>query len=418
MHRILALDDDRVILKIITTTLRQQGYEVHTANNGREGLLAAKTKQPDVIITDMMMPEMNGVEFASNLRQFPEFANIPILMLTSQSDIDDKISAFDAGVDDYLQKPFEAAELVARITVLLRRADTLKTAESSKNSRPKNAAHIVAVHTLRGGIGCSSVATNLAIGLATLWKEPTLLIDMNMTAGQIALMLNRPQKQTWADLAQYEKAEIDVDAVKGLIGQHESGLNFILSPQTPTDAENLHSETLSTGVSLIQTEFEYIVADLPHDFSEAALSVLDIADTIVLLIAPELASVRAAAIALNVYKQLGYDREHIKLVLNWTFEQEGLSQKKIASALRHPISLVLPFAPIQFIHAINHGTPLLHHQPNDPIAALLEDFAFRLSRVGHKKKRPSEPSEAWMRMATRLHPPAKEKQKERKRWSF
>ena len=419
MYRILAVDDDRIILKIITTTLRQQGYEIYTASNGREGLLAARTKQPDVIITDMMMPEMDGIEFASSLRQDPAFVNIPVLMLTSQSDLEDKLNAFDAGVDDYLHKPFEAAELIARITVLLRHTDRLKATQSNAIQRVGNA-HTIAVHSLRGGVGCSSIATNLAIGLATIWQEPTLLMDMNMTSGQIALMLNKPKKRTWADLARYEEVDLDAHVIKGLIGKHESGLNYILSPPTPIDAENISGDILNTGVSLLRTEFEYIVADIPHDFSETTLNILDTADYIVLLITPELASVYSASLALDMYKQLGYSQDRIKLVVNWTFERDGLSHKKITHALKHPISFVLPFAPTQFVGAINRGLPLLHHQPEDPVAALLEDFSFRLSKPEHQKKRPFNPSDAWQRVTARLHQSAKEKEqkKGRKRWSF
>ncbi|NKQ35931.1 MAG: response regulator [Chloroflexi bacterium] len=420
MHRILVIDDDRVVLKIITTALGEQSYEVYTASNGREGLRVARAKNPDAVITDIMMPEMNGIEFARRLRQDVRFANTPILVLTTQSDLEDKLNAFDAGADDYLRKPFETAELLARMAVLLRRADALKIAQISQTSRDENA-RVIAVHSLRGGIGCSSVAANLAIGLAAVWEKPTLLLDMNMTVGQIGLMLNKPQKRTWADLARYEQAEIDAHAVKSLIGRHESGLHYILAPPAPADAEKLEEGLLSTAVSLLPPEFDYIVADLPHNFSEAALSVLDIADTIVLLVAPELAAVRAAAVALNTYKQLDYNRERIKLVMNWTFERNGLSQEKIANALKYPLSLVLPFAPDQFIQAVNHGAPLLHHQPNDPVSALLEDFAFRLSKPAHQKEPPSAPSEAWQRVTARLRQTAKdkkEKPKERKRWSF
>jgi pilus assembly protein CpaE len=260
----------------------------------------------------------------------------------------------------------------------------------------------------------------MAIGLATIWQEPTLLMDMNMTSGQIALMLNKPKKRTWADLARYEEAELDIDAVRGLIGKHECGLNYILSPPTPIAAENIGYEILNAGVSLLRTEFEYVVADLPHDFSETALSVLDIADFIVLLVSPELASVYSASIALDMYKKLGYSQERIKLMVNWTFEQDGLPHKKIMNALKHPISFVLPFASTQFIGAINHGIPLLYYQPTDPVATLLEDFSFRLSKPEHQKKRPFDPSEAWQRVATRLQQSAKEKEKkkERKRWAF
>ncbi|MBK8987430.1 MAG: response regulator [Chloroflexi bacterium] len=401
-----------MIRKILEMALDREGYQVVTAVDGSDGLQQVRVHHPDIVVTDKMMPNMDGFEFTRRLRRDPEFIHLPILVLTSQSELEDKLGAFEAGADDYLPKPFETAELAVRLTALLRRADALKQAKAGQLEINEPARFIV-LHSLRGGVGCSSLAVNLALALRTLWQKPTLLADMVFTAGQVALMLNRAPKRTWADLSRYSNAELDLEAVKSIIGQHESGLDYILGPSNPADAERIDHENIALAVSYLRPKFEYMVADLSHRFDETSLTMLDYADDIILVVSPDLASVRAAAIALDTYRKLGHAEEKIKLVLNWTFEDGGLSSKKITDVLKHSISLVLPFAPKQFVYAINRGTPLLLGNPTDPVSALIEDFAFRISKPAHQNQAPKQPSEAWLRVNERLQPAAKPKEKSR-----
>ena len=100
-------------------------------------------------------------------------------------------------------------------------------------------ARVIAVHSLRGGIGSSTLAVNLAVGLAGLWREPSILFDLTMTAGQVALMLNMTLKRTWADVAHFSGSELDIDALTRSSVSHESGLHFVAAPTFPSEAETL-----------------------------------------------------------------------------------------------------------------------------------------------------------------------------------
>ena len=184
-----------------------------TASDGLKGLALVKAEHPDIIITDVMMPGIDGYEVTRRLRRDPNFAHTPILILTSQSDLEEKLRAFEVGADDHMSKPFEPAELAARLTVLLRRAESVKAAQSA-SPVSMDKARLIAVHSLRGGVGCSSLAVNLAVGLAQLWEAPTLLMDLVFMAGQAALMLNTPLKRTWADLTRFDVADVDIEVMK------------------------------------------------------------------------------------------------------------------------------------------------------------------------------------------------------------
>ena len=129
--KILVVDDEDLLVKGIRFNLQNEGYEVITGSNGLEALQLCQSASPDLIVLDVMMPEMDGLTACSKIR---EFSNIPIIMLTAKTDDMDKLIGFDHGVDDYLTKPFNILELKARIRALLRRAKFAAPQEQPSNT--------------------------------------------------------------------------------------------------------------------------------------------------------------------------------------------------------------------------------------------------------------------------------------------
>jgi len=121
--QILVVDDDRNLRKIIATNLELAGYEVALAADGAEALATLEHSQPDLVILDVMMPAMDGYEVARRIRRHPSNGNVPIIMLTAKSEVEDKLSGFDSGVDDYMTKPFGPQELLARVKAKIRRVE-------------------------------------------------------------------------------------------------------------------------------------------------------------------------------------------------------------------------------------------------------------------------------------------------------
>jgi len=399
MTRILVIDDEPLYHKMIAHALEAEKYQLDFASNGTEGLQKARTIKPDLIITDVMMPDIDGYEVTRLLRREPQFAHIPILVLTAQAGLQSKLKSFEAGADDHLTKPFEPEELVVRLAALLRRAEVFspRTLPGAVHEE----ARLIALHSIRGGTGCSSLAVNLGVGLASLWQTPTILLDLTMVAGQVALMLNATLKRTWADIAKYSPAELDMDMLESIIGKHESGLAFVAAPTYPTEAETISGEHLDAALQMLRKHYDYMVADLPHDFNDIVVHTLDIADVILITTAPDVASIRAAAAALDTYGKLNYPPEKIKLVLNATFPKHGMPKDKIEAALGVPVMVTIPYTADSFVEAINYGQPLISAKPDEPIAGLLEDLAFFLSRDAHKKSRPENPTESWKRVYKR-----------------
>ena len=125
MSKILITDDDEAILELIKINLELAGHEVISATNAMRAYALLLQENPDMAIIDVMMPEVDGFTLAQRIRNNPDYENLPILMLTALGTLDDKKKGFDAGVDDYLVKPFEIEELKLRVRALLKRGNSL-----------------------------------------------------------------------------------------------------------------------------------------------------------------------------------------------------------------------------------------------------------------------------------------------------
>jgi two-component system alkaline phosphatase synthesis response regulator PhoP len=132
MDTILIIDDEQDIRDILNYNLTKVGYRVHEASNGREGIKIAVQKKPNLIILDVMMPEMDGIEVCEELKANPETKNIKICFLTARSEDYSQIAGFDAGADDYVSKPIKPKVLISRIKAILRRSEATNNEDSEK----------------------------------------------------------------------------------------------------------------------------------------------------------------------------------------------------------------------------------------------------------------------------------------------
>ncbi len=128
MPRILVIDDDHTIAELVSINLEMAGYDVNYAEDGVKGQALAVQIQPDLIILDLMLPKVDGYTVCQRLRRDERTADIPVIILSALSCTQDKVDGFNAGADDYLSKPFEIEEMLARVRALLRRTDRIPQA--------------------------------------------------------------------------------------------------------------------------------------------------------------------------------------------------------------------------------------------------------------------------------------------------
>src|SRR6185369_4157501 len=230
--RVLLIDDEQFYFKLIRKTLTEAEYNLEYAKSGSEGLAKIPTFAPEMLIVDLKLPEMDGFEILERLRRDPKYGHIPVIVITSKDELSEKLKAFELGADDYLVKPFQPEELVARMGILARRGKAMKLVRDMQTVN-KRASTMITVHSLRGGVGCSSIVVNMGLAFHKLWGQQTLLIDGVLTAGQVALMLDAKPTATWENLVGVEIENIDDVVVAEMMCSHKSGIRYIASPRYP-----------------------------------------------------------------------------------------------------------------------------------------------------------------------------------------
>src|SRR5512142_296501 len=150
-EKILIIDDDLDTLRLVGLMLQRQGYQISAATNGQQGLEKAFEEDPDLILLDVMMPDMDGYDVTRRLRQNPSTLETPIMMFTAKTQPDDKVIGFEAGANDYLTKPTHPSELQARVKTLLARANEKKAITSL--DQDENRGYVVGILGARGGLG-------------------------------------------------------------------------------------------------------------------------------------------------------------------------------------------------------------------------------------------------------------------------
>jgi pilus assembly protein CpaE len=399
--RVLLIDDEPFYYKLLNKPMKDAGHEFEYAKTGKEGLAKVSATKPDVIIVDLRLPDISGHDILERLRRDTEFSNIPVIVITAKNELGDKLKAFELGADDYLIKPFQPEELVARMRILARRGRAMKIVSEMEKS-DETLTTIVAVHSLRGGVGTTSVAVNLALAFNQIWAKSTLLIDAVLSAGQVAMMLNAKPRFTWEDFVDIELKNIDEDLIENIASQHSSGLSFIASPRSPIALDTFSDEFWQIVLAKLAKQYEFIVIDTAHDFADITIQMLNSASNIVLALAPEMSSLRAAMSAMNIYDKLGFPSERIKLLLNSNSSIAGIRQTQIEKVLDHPVNFVIPYEPDEVIRAVNFGEPFLLKNSALPISVKIEDMAYVLSNDVHKNLPPAAPTDAWKRVANRL----------------
>jgi pilus assembly protein CpaE len=398
--RVLLIDDEQFYFKLLQKSLKESEYKLEYAKSGNEGLAKIPSFEPELLIVDLKLPELDGFEIVKRLRRDPKFSYIPVIVITSHDELSEKLKAFELGADDYLVKPFQPEELVARMGILARRGRAMQMAQ--KDATTTSDVTMVTVHSLRGGLGCSSIVVNLGLAFYKLWGKQTLLLDSVLTAGQVALLLDAKPTATWENIVGLEPENLDDAVVSEIMGSHKSGIRYIASPRYPIAADTFSAEELKVLMEKIKSQSEFIVVDTSHDFSDMTIHMLSMSSTILLVLAPEMASLRTTVSAMEIYDRLGISLDKVKIALNNNSSNPAIKQAQLEKVLKRPIDFVLPFEAGEVNRALNFGQPFILSNPDLPICLVLEKMAYALSNETLKGLPPAMPSPTWKRVTSQL----------------
>ena len=371
-ERVLFVDDEEQIRKLLSTWLARHGYEVTVANDGWEALKAIRAKAPDLVITDVNMPNMNGLELTRRMRADHRTARIPVIMLSARKQADDVLTGYAEGADEYIPKPVEMAVLAAKVEVLIRRFATTRGEAVAK--RGGNV--VLFVHG-KGGVGCTTLAVNAAVALAATTIYRVTLLDLNLEFGNAPMLMNLTSSRTLADLAENAHEQLDEGTFLTYLEQDRSGVRVLAGCDVPERAELVTVPAAQQAIDHLQKQSDYVVIDAPASFSQLVLAALDVADAAVIVTAAHLPSLKATKQALEVLDKLSYPVERTVLVVNRT-SAAGVEMDHVARFFNRKPDIVVPYTEA-CDDAADRGRPLTILHPDSAASKVIRDLAARIA---------------------------------------
>jgi pilus assembly protein CpaE len=369
---------------------------VGTALTGREGVQLAKDVQPDVIIMDINMPDMDGLQATSIInKQVPTAA---VIIMSVQNDADYMRRALRAGARDFLAKPVNMDDLYSTIRTVYRNHEPVRRQYAAleqgviENLRRgmsgddemdgDRAGHVLAVYSPQGGSGTTTLATSLASGLM---KEgiKVLLIDADLQFADVATFLNLQSQTSVVEVAQ-DVDDLDVDLFENIVVTHDSGLKVLLGPPRPEEADAVSArgqDVVARIVDQVRPLYDFVVVDMAKQLDESALALFERSTKIVMTGTPTLVSIKNLRLVLDIFDKLEYDKSKTVIVVNKTMEDRRgktptVPAEKIQSYLKQPVIGQIPLVDERiFLSAINKGVPVVasdRNQDRPPIKQFLE----------------------------------------------
>ena len=385
-EKILIIDDDLDTLRLVGLMLQRQGYQIVAASNGTLGLEKAFGEKPDLILLDIMMPDMDGYEVARQLRDNPDTKHTPILMFTAKTQLDDKVAGFEVGADDYLTKPTHPSELQAHVKALLARAG--RVPEDSKTALHEHHAYIIGVIAARGGLGVSTLACNLAATLFQELQADVILAELFPGRGSLGLDLGIQDCSGLVELLQLSPGDISRDKVAGVLEPHVAGFKPLLASYQPKDFNLIEQlNQYETLVPRLASMGRFLVMDFGVGLPPFVQRLLPMVNEVLVVLEGVPNTILHTRALIDDLIEMGLNKGHISAVLNNRLRTESqMAWTEVQKQLDHPLAVTFTPAPELFFQAVKMKMPAVLCQPESLTAQQFGKLVETISeRESHKK---------------------------------
>ena len=374
--KVLVVDDDLNIQRVLVFTLKQEGYEVHVASDGQAGVEMAASIGPDLVLMDVAMPKLDGYAATQRIRAAESGKRVPIIMLTTEADVEQRVKGLRAGADDDIVKPFHPLELIARIRALVPEGDRVAGPQPEAGTLGQ----LVSFYGAKGGVGTTTLAINTAIALASRLKRKAALVDANLQFGDMRVFLDLGLDSP-SIVNAISEPDLDAELMKKLVVGHHAGIDLLLAPPNPEQADivvertRTSPESLHTILRLMRAAYDYTIVDTARTIDDFTLQLFDESDVIFVVMTADLSCLKNVRLVLETMDSLGFERSKVQLVLNRSNAYTGINVDNAESALGRKIDYQVINEYRGAISALNSGEPFMYSRPDGPLGQDLSKFA-------------------------------------------
>jgi pilus assembly protein CpaE len=357
---VMVVDADKSVRKMLRNQLSQMAnvelaFEWKQIEPAFEALQRGK---PDILILELPKEYDDVLRWIERIRlDLPEIA---IFVSSPVKTPESIISAMRAGAQEFLSRPIQPDELKQAIKKVL------ITKEQVRAQTPERG-RIISVFSKKGGLGVTTLAVNLAVALSETTKKKAALIDLDLQLGDVSSFLNLSADYNILDACN-EDGGIDPVKLQSCMIRHESGVFVLSEPKNPAESENVSSSQMNQILRHLRSMFSYVILDTPHTFDSRSLEAFELADNVIVVMVPNISSIRATKRALGVFRDLGYARDKVRVIVNRASKKDRIKASEIEQTLHYPVSWVIPNNYPVAIDAINSGVPLVNHKGGSNVA--------------------------------------------------
>jgi len=355
---------------------------VGEAGYGVEAVTVAKEHTPDAFLVSFEEPVALAVQTIESLADACPGA--PAIVYSSLTDAQSVRRAMLAGARDFIIKPLKPEDLSRAVYGVLEqeerkrlRADGLTTEKAARGT-------VITIFGAKGGIGKTTISTNLATTLAKITGASVCLLDMDTRFGDVAIMMDVAVEASIADVAR-RIDEIDRDKIRDYLVKHHSGVSILPAPLHPTEWRNMTPQHIEKIVELLAQTHDYVVIDTPGTFNELIAATLELANLILLVTSMDIASIKDTALALEMLRAAAVSEDKVKLTINHSTAANTLREEDVSRVLEYEVFWRIPHD-LSVSSSTQLGQPIVIAKPYARVSRAIIDLAHALTGTRQEKR--------------------------------
>ena len=377
--QVIVVDPDRESSAEIQKMLSHLGFAVlASAGYGVEAFTLAFQMRPDVILMRVEEPLVRPIQTLSRIND--GLPDLPIVVFSTEANLRLMRQSMVSGASDYLQEPLQPEEVESAIMRVLERKEREGMRRRGELEDPVAQGTVITVFGAKGGIGKTTIASNLAVALATEAHQTVALVDMDTRFGDVAITMDIPVERSIADLAR-NLDSVDRNSLRDYLVQHDSGVRILPAPTRPSDWRNLSAQHIRDVVDVLAQTHDFVILDTPGTFNEIVAAAIEVGTMILLVTTLDMASIKDTVLALEMlHERFGNDEERIKVVLNRAGMDTGVREKDVERTLDSPLWWRIP-QDTEVMKAAQLGRPIVMSRPNSKASVEIREMARALSGI-------------------------------------
>ena len=352
------------------------------AGYGIDAVTMAKEKNPDIIVLSMEEPVARAAQTMSSLAD--ALPDTPVIVYSSLSDASSVRRAMVSGARDYLVKPPRPEELARAIYSVLEQEERRRSRLSGDTASTAARGTVITVFGAKGGIGKTTIATNLATALCRTTNSSVAIVDMDTRFGDVAIMMDVVVEFSIADVGRNIEV-VDRESITEYLVRHNSGVEILPAPLHPTEWGALNRQHIAKVVDLLSQTHDYVVVDTPGAFNELVATALETANIILLITSMDIASIKDTALALEMLRAASVSEDKVKLIINHSTSSNSLRPEDVERVLEYSVFWRIPHD-VAVSNSNQLGQPIVLAKPYARASRALMDISYSLAGLRRERK--------------------------------